>query len=245
MAVCVHEAGFDPALKNCLHAAPWSLSESLTGSDEWDVLRAVINFPPPCYEHIDLCSMWSALESAVAARSRHWAPGAVAKETKNRADKCLKRFWERKSSFAVCFTTNLNHTDATLTVEIDVLTLITRTLIQKHLLKHENDLFRPFVPCLCSVFCRSERCDGGGCPVCQNVTVTVSRSNRGKLMTRVMMMMKAGRKGSSTYKGRWVAPRWIYFASVASKNEHIMNPFKSITTLAVFSRSAIKPIKHI
>lgn len=101
MAVCVHEAGFDPALKNCLHAAPWSLSESLTGSDEWDVLRAVINFPPPCYEHIDLCSMWSALESAVAARSRHWAPGAVAKETKNRADKCLKRFWERKSSF-VC-----------------------------------------------------------------------------------------------------------------------------------------------
>lgn len=201
-------------LPPCWH---WRLSESLTGSDEWDVLQAVINFPPPCYEHIDLCSMWSALESVVAARSRHWAPGAVAKETKNRADRCLKRFWERKSSF-VCvvyhqFKSHRCRSDSwNQCNDFDNDNFISEA--------HFKAWKWPLSP-LCSLplFRVLQKYDAmeEGAPFVRTWQWQFQGQTEGNWWWGRWWWRQGAREALHTRRW-WVAPRWIYFASVVSKN---------------------------
>lgn len=117
MEVCVSQTGFDPAERPLWRSASmltvWRLSGSLTWADEWDAPQAVINFSPPCYERIDLCSTQSALERAVAARSRKCAQTLRSQRKKNNQTNVFKpetKGYEGIQLLLCYFKTSLNHT---------------------------------------------------------------------------------------------------------------------------------------
>lgn len=159
--------------------------------------------------------------------------------------------WEGIPLCLCVFKTNSNHTDAImLTVEGSsglCNDFNNNNFIQKADLKAQRAWKRPlypFVPRLCFLFCRNKQCDGLGCPICQNLTVRVSRSNTQENWWWCRWWRQR-KERSPSKQGNVSRSRMNFFKQVLLPKINI-HPYKSIIIVVVFDNgSGIKPIFYI